>query len=317
MKIKGSAKKLQMKSAYITAIAGIVLALVIRIYQCFGGLIDFETGFFTENSITTTILYAALGVTAVAVFIVCLLSGNAPQDRLPEKKNVMVAVTSGIFAVSLASNAVTQIKSYFETASSYNAFLDEQTRFSYLMKSGALPKLCEGVFAILSAVYFIILVFKYSGLRKADMTKMKFFSLCPLFWATFRMIQRFTRTISFMNVSSLFLELFMIAFMMMFFMYLAQMSSEVNNRGISYKVVSYGLIGGMFAAVVTIPGLLLSLFDSSYKALAAQDLLECPVEISDLFFCLFALAFVLSLVSAPQIKNMTAKEAEKIIEEEK
>lgn len=317
MKIKGSAEHVQMKSAYFTAFAGTLLALIIRIYQAFSGLIDFETGFFTENSFTTPLLYGVLGVSAVAIFMICLLSGKAPQDKLPENKNIALAAASGCFAILLVFGAVAAIGSYMDMSSSFDPFMAEQTRFSYLMKSGALPKLLEGVFGILSAVYFVVLTFKYAGLRNADLTKVKFFSLCPLFWATFRMIQRFTRTISFMNVSSLFLELFMIAFMMMFFMYLAQMSSEVNNRAISYKVVSYGLIGGMFAAVVAIPGLILQLFDSSYKALAAEGLLECPVEPADFFFCLFAFIFIVSLVSAPQIKNMTIKETEKMIEEEK
>lgn len=317
MKIKGSAEKIQMKSACITALAGAVIALVIRIYQAFSGLIDFETGFFTAESFTTPILYGVLGISAIATFVICLVSGKAPQDKLPEKKNIAVAVLSAGFAVLLVFGAVASIGNYMDMSSAYDPFMAEQSHFSYLMKSGALPMLGEAVFAILSAVYFIILTFKYSGMRKADMTKMKFFSLCPLFWATFRMIQRFTRTISFMNVSSLFIELFMIAFMMMFFMYLAQMSSEVNNRAVSYKVVSYGLISGMFAAVVSVPRLLLQLFDPSYKALAAEGLLGCPLEIADFFFSLFAFALVISLTCAPQIKNMTLKEADAIIEEEK
>lgn len=306
-----------MKSAVITAFAGTLIALVIRIYQAFSGLIDFETGFFTEKSFTTPVLYGVLGVTAVIVFVLCLLSGKAPQDKLPEKKNIPLAAASAIFAVSLVFGAVASIGAYMDMSSAYNPFLAEQSQLSYLMKSGALPRLLEGVCGILSAIYFIILTFRYSGMRSVDLTKMKFFSLCPLFWATFRMVQRFTRTISFMNVSSLFLELFMIAFMMMFFMYFAQVSSQVNNRCVSYKVVSYGLIGGMFAAVVALPGHLLQLFDSSYKALSAAGALECPTEISDFTFCLFVFVLTLSLVSAPQIENMTAKESEKIIEEEK
>lgn len=316
MKIKGSAKNVKMKSACFTALAGAVIALVIRIYQAFSDVIDFETGFFTEKTFTAPVLYGVLGLSAVAVFVICLISAKAPKDNLPEKKSVAVAVTSVCFAVMLVFSATAAVGTYSDMSSSYDIFTAEQTQLSYLMKSGALAILGEGVFAILSAVYFIVLTFKFSGLRKADMTKLKFFSLCPLFWATFRMIQRFTRTISFMNVSSLFLELFMIAFMMMFFMYLAQISSGVNNRAVSYKVVSYGLIAGIFAAVVSVPKLLLQLFDSSYKALASEGLLECPLEIADFFFCLFAFAFVISLVSAPQIKNMTLKEVEKVIGEE-
>lgn len=317
MKIKGSAKNVQMKSAFFTALAGAAVALVIRIYQVFSGLIDFETGFFTEKSFTTPLLYGVLAVSTVAVFVICLVSGKAPQDKLPEKKNYFLAAVSFVFGVFLIMSAVTQIESYISMSSSYNPFMAEQTRLSYLMKSGALPKLLEGVFAVLSTLYFLILAMRHSFASGMGFTKLKFLSLCPLFWATFRMIQRFTRTISFMNVSSLFIELFMIAFMMMFFMYLAQMSSEVNNRAVSYKVVSYGLIAGMFSAVAVIPHLLLTFTDESYKALSDSGLLECPGEVADLGFCIFVFVFVFFILSAPLIKNMTAKEAETIIEEEK
>ncbi len=317
MKIKGSSKKLKINSAFFVFFAGTLAALGIRLVQAFSGLIDFETGFFTMDSIANPLLYIVLGITAIAVFAISFLSAEVPQDKMPEKKSPVMTLFSGLFAISLAFSAVNQIEAFKTMADSYNPFYTEQTLVSYLMKSGALPRLGEGVFAALSIIYFIILVFKYSGLREFNLTKIKALSLCPLFWATFRMIQRFTRTISFMNVSSLFLELFMIAFMMMFFMYLAQMSSEVNNRAISYKVFAYGLISSMFAAVVSIPKALLAVFDSSYREMMNAGTLECVLEPADLGFCLFAVAFLALCLTAPRIKNMTLKETEKMIEEEK
>ena len=316
MKIKGSMKNLKIDSALAVAFVGTAAALGLRFYQAFSGLIDFETGFFTEDSFTTILLYGVLGVTAVVVFMISLLAGKVPQDKLPEKKNIGIAILSVVFAAGLVMSAVPLFEGFMEMSASYNSFLAEQTKLSFLMKSGALPKLLEGVFAIISAVYFVFLATKFAGLGKINLTKLKVFSLSPLFWATFRMIQRFTRTISFMNVSTLFLELFMIAFMMMFFMYFAQMSSEVNNRCTSYKVVSYGLIAGMFSAVVSLPKQLLSLFSENYKALEEAGKLACPLELADVLFMLFIFAFSVFFVASPKVKNMTLKEAEKIIEEE-
>lgn len=309
-------KKLKINSAFTVALAGTAIALGLRIYQVFSGLIDFETGFFTEDSFTTVLLYGVLGVTAVAVFMISVLAGKVPQDKLPEERNIGVAILSVLFAVGLAVSAVPLFESYMSLSASYNPFLAEQSHFSYLMKSGAIPRLLEGVFAIFSVVYFIVLAVKFAGMGKVDLKKLKIFALSPLFWATFRMIQRFTRTISFMNVSTLFLELFMIAFMMMFFMYFAQMAAEVNNRCISYKVVSYGLIAGMFASVVSVPKLLLSLFNENYKVLEAAEKLACPQEAGDVLFVLFVFAFATILVSSPKIRNMTMKEADKFIGEE-
>lgn len=316
MKIKGSMKNLKIKSAMTVAFAGTAVALALRIYQVFSGLIDFETGFFTEDSFTTPLLYGVLGVTAVAVFLISFFAGKVPEDKLPERKNIGIAILSVVFAVGLAMSAVPLFESFMEMSSSYNSFMAEQTKFSFLMKSGALPKLLEGVFAVISVIYFIVLAVKFSGIGSFDLKKLKVFALSPLFWATFRMIQRFTRTISFMNVSTLFLELFMIAFMMMFFMYFAQMSSEVNHRCTSYKVVSYGLIAGMFSAVVALPKQLLSLFSENYKVLEESGRLACPTETADILFMLFAFAFAVFFIATPKVKNMTLKEADKMIEEE-
>ncbi len=316
MKIKGSMKNLKIETAFGVLGAGVLIALAIRIYQAFGGLIDFDTGFYTENNFSIVLLYAVLGAVAVITFAISFFAGEVPNDRMPERKSAAVTLGSGLFAISLVYGAVKQYEAFQMTANSYNTFLAEQTYVSYLMKSGALPRLGECVFAVLSAIYMLVLLLKYSGIRDVKLTKMKFLSLCPLFWATLRMVQRFTRTISFMNVSSLFLELFMIAFMMMFFMYFAQMASEVNNRAISYKVISYGLTGGMLAAVVSVPKILLLIINPHYREMMSSGALECNPEFADIGFVLFVVLFLVHFLTSPRIKNMTLKETEKLIGEE-
>lgn len=316
MKIKGSAGNLKIKAAVKVGMAGTVIALAIRLYQYFGGLVDFETGFFTEKSFTTPLLYGVLGVTAVAVFVICLLSGNAPQDKFPRKKNVALGCLSGVIAAAFIYSAVNKINKYSAMAAAYNPYIhDGQSKLSYLMKSGALPTLLEGVFAALSIVFFILMALRFFG-KKVKLEKFGFFSLCPFFWATFRMVQRFSTTISYMNVSKLFLELFMIAFMMMFFMYLAQVASRVNNRGTSYKVVAYGIIAGMLAVVVSFPELAVQ-FTGSYNELVLLGKIGYPLEAIDVFLAVFILLFADFYVLSPKIKNMTRKESDKIIEEEK
>ncbi len=316
MKIKGSAKNLKISSALEVAGIGTLVAVVLRIVQAFGGLIDFETGFYKADDFTIPALYGVLLLSAVLTFVISFFAGEVPQDKLPEKKNIPVAVSALAFAVTLCISAAGRFETYNVIADKYNFLIMEQSQFSYLMKSGAIATLGESVFAVLSALYFLLLAVKFIGAGKMNLSKVKFFSLCPLFWATFRMVQRFSRTISFMNVSSLFLELFMIAFMMMFFMYLAQVSSQVSNRATSFKVVSYGLVAAMFSAVVSVPKVLLLLVDSSYKNLSDIGALECPLEIADFFFLLFAFSFVICLVKSPKIRNMTLKETEKLLEQE-
>lgn len=330
MKIKGSMKNLKINNAFTVAAAGTALAVIIRLYQVFSGLIDFETGFYNSSDITVYLLYAILALTAISVFAICFLTSEIPQEKMPEKKNMTVAVFAGIFAVTLVIEAVNQFGVFNDMYTSFNIagsnfIVPAKDRYNltffmnslpYITKSGALPRLCEALFAVLSTVYFLVLAMKYSGLRKFDIAKMKALSLCPLFWATFRLVERFTRTISFMNVSSLFFEMFMIAFMMMFFMYFAQMSSKVNAVAISYKIFSYGLISAMFAAVVALPKIILTVVNSSYRDLMEAGSLACRPEWTDIAFCAFAAAFLVHCLSSARIKNMTLKETEKLIKQE-
>lgn len=330
MKFKGSIKNLKIDKAFLIAVIGTVAALGIRFYQAFSGLIDFETGFYTQENVTTYILYGVMALTAFAVFLVCTMAGEIPQEKMPTKKSPVVAVCAGVFAVLLVITAVNQFNEfssiYFSFASPEERFVvPAEERYSInfflnslpqLMKIGALPKLLEGIFGVLSAAYFIVAGLNYSGLRKADFTKIKVLSLCPLFWATFRMVERFTRTISFINVSSLFLEMFMIAFMMMFFMYFAQMSSQVNAKAISFKIFGYGLIGAMVSAVVVIPKMILYVVNSTYRDLYTEGRLACNIELADFGFCLFAVSFLALCLTVPRIKNMTLKETEKLIKQE-
>ena len=316
MKIKGSAKNLSINFAVAVAGIGTLVSVVLRFIQAFGGMIDFETGFYQAENFTIPALYGVLGVSAVLSLVISFLAGEVPQDKLPEKKDIPVAVAAILFAAALVFSATSSFEEYNALANQYNYLVMEQSEFSYLMKSGAIATLGESICAVLSGIYFLLFAIRFAGVSKMNLTKVKFFSLCPLFWATFRMVQRFSRTISFMNVSSLFLELFMLAFMMMFFMYLAQTSSQVSNRAISFKVVAYGLMGAMLSAVVTVPKIVLLLVDSTYKTLAETGTLECPLEYADFFFMLFAFLFVICFAKSPKIKNMTLKETEKLLKQE-
>ena len=88
----------------------------------------------------------------VAVLAVSFLAGKVPSDKLPEKKNIAITVLCAAFAVGLAISATPLFEDFMKTSYSYNSLFEEQSKISFLMKSGALPRLLEGVFAILSAI---------------------------------------------------------------------------------------------------------------------------------------------------------------------
>ena len=140
MKIKGSIKNLKINTAFIIGAIAAVVALGARIFQAFSGLVDFETGFFTEDHFTTYILYGALAVASVGILAVSFLAGEIPQEKMPGRKSLVVALFAGIFGITLATSAVEQFSNFSVAYSSFNPMIEEQTLMSYLMKSGALPK---------------------------------------------------------------------------------------------------------------------------------------------------------------------------------
>ena len=57
----------------------------------------------------------------------------------------------------------------------------------------------------------------------------------------FRLVFRFTRTISYIRVSDLMLEMLMLVFFIMFFMAFAQVNSRVDPNKKEWKIAAYGL----------------------------------------------------------------------------
>ncbi len=325
MKIKGRFENLKIESAFYIFAVATGLALGLRIWQSLN-IIDHYTGFFIKRDITVSILYGILILGCVGVIAVCFLCGSVPKEGLPRKKSIFIVIYSAFMMLSLFADGVFRFRKAFDLFSKYNAYGNEQSFNAYLMKSGSLPMFLEAVFALFCIVWFLLILLQYAGVKEIDVSNYKFFSVCPVLWGIFRMIQRFTRTISFANVSGLLLELFMIAFMMLFFMYFAQSVTGINSKAISYKIFAYGLCGSMLAVVVSVPRIVLTFVNPmvSYLDLgstvevayrSAGDIMSCPLEWCDTAFAVFALGMLVLLLSNVKIKNMTLKETEKIEKE--
>lgn len=306
MSLKGSSEKIKIGALLPVFAIFVSIAAVIRMYQSFT-MIDPETGFFKSENISIALLYIILAAGSIMLFLMAYLSKKVPVARLPEGKNIALGITSVLLSITLLYDAFNQISDFVDFYRRVHTYIvDSGTSFVLpFMKSGMGPKGIEGVFAVFSALYFIIASLNFFG-SKIRVSSRKVLAVMPVFWATARMIQRFTRTISFIFVSDLLLEIFMIAFMMLFFLYFAQLSSHVNSRHVMNKVFSYGLTGAAFAIVVALPRVLL--------LIASPELIvkECPLEICDLAFAAFVIALCVCLVKMPKNDNLTLKQVERL-----
>ena len=252
MTIKGTSTSVTLKN--IPKLFGVaaILAVILRIIQMLK-FIDAETGFFVGGSFFTVALYLILFACSVAFVVKAYLSAESDKIQLHEIKNVPLGAGTLFFAVSLIFDFVSGFTSMSSASGASADFKD-------LMLTGAMPRFLQSIFAIFSALYFIILSKDFSkGTMKAS--KHRVLATMPVGWAGFRMVCRFVRQISFIRVSDLFLELIMLAMMLIFFMALAQVLSGVYSEGFRWRLPSFGAGAALIAVTLSIPRLIFTIVD--------------------------------------------------------
>ncbi len=271
----------------------ILLVLPLRVYQ-YLNIIEPGTGFYEKTDISVPALYALLAFFGGAMLLLSFLNRyKIAMSTTVRKSPVLGAVALGT-AVAFFVDAVVMYQNfttlYYGTAQNGGGDIFIESATSGIMKSGALPMLFEAVFAVLSAIFFIVLGVAYiSG--KSNGSEFKLLAITPLAWSICRILHRFMRTISFTNVSDLFFELLMIVFLMIFFMAFAQLISRVNNKGADWKLTGFGLPAALLCLLCFVPR-------AAILVMGKGDLLAdlSPPEYCDLAIALFILTFILNKV---------------------
>ena len=270
---------------FIVFIASVILALPFRVFQLMVN-VESGTGFWIDRAhFSVFVLYAIVAVGTILPVVLSLVykSGLGKVEAAPEKKP-LGGVLSFLMAGGLLVDAIFRYSSFSDLYFKYSAS-GGTSLVSYLSKSGALAMGLEAFFAVVSAIFFIMLGIAW--LTEKDPSEYKLLAVMPVFWAIFRIMHRFMRKISFLNVSDLFFELLMIVFLMMFFMAFAQVTARVNAKGLEWKLYAYGLPAAMFCLICFIPRVVVTV-------LGKGDLIAdgSSIEIVDLTAAAFIL-FVL------------------------
>lgn len=257
-----------------------ITALPLRTYQFFT-ILEPGTGFFNASDWSVYALYFILGAGLVISVIAALIYKNELGfDRKAEKRRVQ-GIISLLAAVSVL----------YETAVSLNSLITGFSSNSPEFTKPALVVLsAQSFFGVLAAIYLV--VFGMSVISGAtNASEYKILSLAPVCWMMFRLVNRFMRTISFVKVSDLLFELFMLALMLMFFLAFAQLNSKIGSKSMDWKIVGYGLPAALMALLCFVPRLVMVVTGHS-------DLLcsHSPVEYCDLGTALFVLSIVFTRI---------------------
>lgn len=292
MKLKNSRSNMPLSKLVPLAYFSILLLSVMRCLQLVK-YIDSNTGFFNGGSWLKILLYGILFVVCLVFVIYSFLSAEGKKVELVAVKDKFAGATGIAFALSLIFDS-------FESTGdallifkdlSVGYFVNKAEFFKMLMSSGALPYAMQGIFAVFSVIYVVVLANSFlKGDKNAH--NHKIIALAPIGWAAFKMITRFVKQISYIKVSDLFLELIMLGFMITFFVALSQVVSGVYSDDTRWRITALGFSSAVVSLAINIPRLILTLFASGYVNV------EYPFSPDDALFGLFAFAVSVAAVKS-------------------
>ncbi len=270
--------------------ATVIIALPIRTLQYFT-ILESDTGFFTLNDWSVYIL----GIVSGAAILACLLLGFIKRKSLDYSLEVTKRPGQGILSFTAAAGFLMNAVEIIVKLMNSDSFAQEE-------KTANLIFGIQAVFAVFSAIYFVALGTSYlSG--KSNGSEYRLISLAPVVWSVFRLVFRFTRTISYIRVSDLMLEMVMLVFFIMFFMAFAQVNSRVDADRKEWKIAAYGLPAALLALICFVPRFIVMITGNA-------DLLneQSPAEYCDLGVALLIISTVLTRVTVKIPENASTEE---------
>lgn len=297
MKIKFNFKEM---IPLIIALAVLVIAVPVRVAQ-YLTIIDAKTGFFNEINFSVVLLYVVLGAGLVLGLVIPFFRHKTLKPAPLATKSVGFTVVSLIMAITLIIDSAIQLMNYFDMFTAATGYIGK-TVSEYVAMQGGTILMLQAITGALSAVYFFVSGVTI-GLGNSDSSKYKVFALLPTVWCIFRLLYRFKRTISFVNVSDLLLELFCIVFSMMFLFALAQVNSKIDIKekgddlmqSVYWKIFGYGIPAAVFALVCFLPRFILLVTGNSDHINSQYN-----VNVSDFGFAVFTIYTCISALKAKE-----------------
>ncbi len=302
-KIKGSLSKLNPAALISVAALSLCVLLPLRVYHA-AVLIEPETGFFAEIGWSVWAFYILCAAVVVFLMLASFMSSKANRARDCMAKNTVLGIVSLLTGAAVMFDAIYEVILFLEMSGNYNPY-SGVSRLSYLTKNGGTALLFGAVFAALSAAFFW--VYSVSCLnRKINLTSFRVLSVAPVAWSICRIIFRFVTKISFLNVSDLLLELFMLVFMISFTLAFAQIVTKVSPEISAWRLFGCGLPAALLAFLVSVPRLILLVISHSDRIVAGHGFSPCDLMLS-VFIPVF-LYFTSTAVKKKKLKKQAEQE---------
>ncbi len=295
MKIRGRFQGVNPIIPLYVLVGFLAVAIPLRTYQLLF-ITEFDTGFYKATDWTVYALYLLSALAVIVPYVVVNLAKSVPSSKTPpSRKNKFLSVTALLFGLGIVLDVISTFSKLFLDKSA--VALAERENF--------LPLLIEAAFGVLAAIY--VMIFGISFLDgKTTYSQYKFLALAPLAWSIGRVVIRFLTRIAYVNIADLLYELFAIAFMMIFFLAFARISSGLANETSMRSLFASGFVSVFFCLLTNIPRLIVTIVGSG-------NLLpiEYPLSPCDLFFAFFAVTYIVNAMVYAKENDSKELQAEK------
>ncbi len=261
--------------------AGLVLLLPLRCYQ-YLRIIEPVTGFYKGRDFSFYLLYALLAAFVLFFLLSSFLKRKQLRFAPVAGKSAFTAVACFLACAALLWDG---LYSFLRIFGNLDGLLPGKELFRTLIKTGILPLSVEAVAAVVAAVYFALL--GYCAVKQRSGSAFRLLALAPMVWAIGRIVLRFVRTVSFINVSELLFEMLMLVFFLLCFMAFIQLNGNINSAGLDWKIAGYGFPAALLCLLCFVPRLVMLLCGKG-DVLAEQS----PCEPCDLAMALVLLSVI-------------------------
>lgn len=269
--------------ALISAVLFGALAAV-RIYQTFFN-IDGTTGYFINSNFTVLHMYLPL-IGGLLVCALCYISGDMARGKTVGKASFIGAATGILFGLSVVYEGAVSLFDGIR-AVPMHIIPGESVSFSVITEAfGGKIEFFATVCAILGGIVILAEgVISASGREIPSFMKLPM--LIPVLWAFLETLTFFSVTVSYLEVSQLFFEIFSRAFLMVFLFEHARMVSGIGKKDSSWFFFASGILAAGFLFMAGVPYFLASLFATD------KIVSYCPFEFYVIAGGLYAVATVI------------------------
>ncbi|MBQ8504087.1 MAG: hypothetical protein IJ491_07410 [Clostridia bacterium] len=284
MKIKNNSE-FSLKPLKIIFCLSFLASVILRCLQM-AKYIDPNTGFLTGGEFFYILMCIIIFGACAAFSVMSFLSRDGAKIDLQTVKSPVAGAATLVLAISLLYDSLDSLFSSFVNLSG----VLNLRNIKELMSTGSLPLAIQSIFAFFSCIFFFIMAADFFKGRAAA-SRFRILALAPVGWTAFRLIHRFIRQISFVEVSDLFLELIMLGFMVIFFLAFAQVNSGIYSEGFTWRIAGIGSSAALIASTLSVSRLIFTFVNNGVYINP-----EHPFCFADFAFSIFALVLITELI---------------------